>query len=66
MIFVLIRLQKPREVEMTKSGKERVIPPSKKDVRQAAKELPSRSGPGGRVMVEKKIAKQQGVTRPKP
>lgn len=63
---ILIRSQKPREVEMAKSGKERVIPPSRKDVREAAKELPKRSGPGGRVMVEKRIAKEQHVKRPKP
>lgn len=50
---------------MAKSGKERVIPPSRKDVREAAKELPKHSGPGGRVMVEKRIAKEQHVKRPK-
>jgi hypothetical protein len=54
------------EVCMAKSGKEKVIPPSKKDLGEAGKELRKGSGPGGRVLVEKRIAKQQGVKRPKP
>lgn len=51
---------------MAKGGKERIIPPSRKDVREASKETKEGSGPGGRVLVEKRIAKQQGVKRPKP
>jgi hypothetical protein len=47
-------------------GKETIIPPSKKDVGQASKETRQGSGPGGRVLVEKKIANQQGAKRPKP
>jgi hypothetical protein len=51
---------------MAKGGKERIIPPSKKDVRAASKELRGGSGPGGRVMSDRSVAKKQGVTRKKP
>lgn len=51
---------------MAKSGKERIIPPSKKDVREASKELRKGSGPGGRVMSEQRVAKHEGVKRKKP
>lgn len=49
-----------------KLKKETIIPPSKKSVRQAAKEAPKGSSPGGRVMVEQKIAKQEGARRKPP
>jgi hypothetical protein len=46
--------------------KERITPPSKKDVRQASKDMRKGSGPGGRVMADQSAAKRQGVTRKKP
>jgi hypothetical protein len=46
--------------------KERIIPPSKKDVSQSAKALPKGSGPAGRVMSDQSVAKRQGVKRGKP
>jgi len=46
--------------------KERIIPPSKKDVRAASKELRGGSGPGGRVMSDQSVAKRQGAKRGKP
>jgi hypothetical protein len=45
--------------------KERITPPSKKDVRQAAKDMRRGSGPGGRVMADRSVAKRQGATRKK-
>ena len=44
--------------------KERIIPPSKKDLSAASKELRRGSGPGGRVMADQAVAKKQGVKRP--
>lgn len=41
--------------------KERIIPPSRKDVKEAARTLPGGSGTGGRVLSEQKTAKQQHV-----
>lgn len=46
--------------------KERIIPPSKKDLRQASKALRRGSGIGGRVMADQAAAKRQGVKRRKP
>jgi hypothetical protein len=46
--------------------KERITPPSKKDVKAASKELRGRSGPGGRVMADQSVAKRQGAKRQKP
>lgn len=54
------------EMVMAKGGKERIIPPSKKDLSAASKELRRGSGPGGRVMSDQSVAKKQGVKRPKP
>ena len=51
---------------MAKGGKERIVPPSKKDTSAASKELRRGSGPGGRVMADKAVAKKQGITRKKP
>jgi hypothetical protein len=59
--------QKSSEGEkMAKGGKERIVPPSKKDTSAASKELRRGSGPGGRVMADKAVAKKQGITRKKP
>jgi hypothetical protein len=49
---------------MAKSGKERVVPPSKKTASQASGELRKGSGPGGRVLSDASAAKRQGVKRP--
>jgi hypothetical protein len=51
---------------MAKSGKERIIPPSKKTDTQASALLRKGSGPGGRVLSDASVAKKQGVKRPKP
>jgi hypothetical protein len=58
-------VRRHREATMAKSGKERIIPPSKKTDIQASKELRRGSGPGGRVMSDASVAKKQGVKRPK-
>jgi hypothetical protein len=50
---------------MAKSGKERITPPSKKDLKAASKEMRKGSGPGGRVMADQSVAKKQGVKRKK-
>ncbi len=55
-----------KEAVLAKGGKERIIPPSNKDVRSAAKQMPKGSGPAGRVMADRSAAKRQGVTRKKP
>ena len=49
---------------MAKSGKERIIPPSKKMDSQAGKALRKGSGIGGRVLSDAAAAKRQGVKRP--
>lgn len=49
-----------------KLKKETIIPPSKKSVKQAARETPKGSSPGGRVLAEQKIAKQEGAKRKPP
>jgi hypothetical protein len=49
---------------MAKSGKERIIPPSKKTDSQAGKALRKGSGIGGRVLADAAAAKRQGVKRP--
>jgi hypothetical protein len=49
---------------MTKDGKERIIPPSKKTDSQAGKALKKGSGIGGRVLSDASAAKRQGVKRP--
>jgi hypothetical protein len=49
----------------SRAGKERIIPPSNKDVRQASRDLPRGSGTAGRVMADRAVAKKQGVKRPK-
>ncbi|MHC2677282.1 hypothetical protein ACVI1J_009445 [Bradyrhizobium diazoefficiens] len=49
---------------MAKSGKERIIPPSKKTDSQAGKALRKGSGIGGRVLADAAAAKKQGVKRP--
>jgi hypothetical protein len=49
---------------MAKSGKERIIPPSKKTDTQASKALRQGSGVGGRVLADASAAKRQGVKRP--
>lgn len=46
--------------------KEKIIPPSKKDIRAASKELRRGSGPGGRVMADQSVAKRQHVKRQRP
>jgi len=51
---------------MAKGSKERITPPSKKDLSAASKELRKGSGPGGRVMSDQSVAKKQGVKRTKP
>jgi hypothetical protein len=53
-------------VVMAKGSKERITPPSKKDLSAASKELRKGSGPGGRVMSDQSVAKKQGVKRTKP
>jgi hypothetical protein len=50
---------------MAKSGKEKIIPPSKKTDTQASRELRQGSGPGGRVLSDAAAAKRQGVKRHK-
>jgi hypothetical protein len=49
---------------MAKSGKERIVPPSKKTDSQAGKALRKGSGIGGRVLADAAAAKRQGVKRP--
>ena len=51
---------------MAKGGKERIIPPSKKDVSSAARQMPKGSGIAGRVMADRSVANKQGATRKKP
>jgi hypothetical protein len=52
------------EEYMAKSGKERIVPPSKKTDSQAGKALRKGSGIGGRVLADAAAAKRQGVKRP--
>ena len=51
---------------MAKGGKERITPPSKKDLRSASRSLRRGNGPGGRVMADQSVAKKQGASRKKP
>jgi len=49
---------------MAKGGKERITPPSKKDLTATSKALRRYgSGPSGRVMADQSVAKRQGVKR---
>jgi hypothetical protein len=43
--------------------KERIKPPSKRDLSAASKSLRSGSGVGGRVMADQSVAKKQGAKR---
>jgi hypothetical protein len=45
--------------------KERIIPPSKREVRDASKELRKGHSSAGRVMAEQRVAKSQGARRSK-
>lgn len=51
------------ETHMARSGKERIIPPSKKTDSEAGKALKKGSGIGGRVLSDAAVAKKQGVKR---
>jgi len=48
-----------------KGGKERIIPPSKRDTRAGSKALRKGNPAGGRVMADASVAKKQGAKRPK-
>jgi hypothetical protein len=61
-----LTLRPSSNLEGTMAKKERITPPSKKDLRAASKELRRGSGPGGRVMADQSVAKRQGVKRQKP
>lgn len=43
--------------------KEKIIPPSKEDLKEAGKELRKGSGPAGRVESDASVAKRQGAKR---
>lgn len=47
-------------------SKERITPPSKKDLKDASKKLKKGSPAAGRVMAEASVAKKQGVKRGTP
>jgi hypothetical protein len=47
------------------SNKEKIVPPSKKDLKDASKEMKKGHGAGGRTMSDASVAKKQGATRPK-
>ncbi len=46
-----------------KGGKERIIPPSKKETSAGSKVLRKGNPAGGRVMADASVAKRQGVKR---
>lgn len=46
------------------SKKETIIPPSRKDLSDASKQLKARHPSGGRVMADKSVAVRQGASRP--
>ena len=43
--------------------KERVIPPSKRELKDASRQLKKRHPSGGRTMADESVAKRQGVRR---
>jgi len=46
------------------ASKERIIPPSRKDLSQASRLLKKGSGAGGRVLADASVAKREGAKRP--
>ena len=48
-----------------KGAKERITPPSKAELKQAAKDLRSGDRAGARAMADASVAKRQKVKRPK-
>jgi hypothetical protein len=52
------------KTKSSKSGKEKIIPPSKKDTSEGSKLLRAGNPAGGRVMADKSVAKKQHVKRP--
>lgn len=50
----------------SKSGKETIKPPSKSDLKAAAKGLPKGDKPSGRVMADESVAVRQRVVKKSP
>ena len=48
----------------TKSGSERIIPPSKAVLKKASQDLKKKDPAGARAMSDAAVAKKQGVKRP--
>jgi hypothetical protein len=54
-----------RENVMTTTKKEKITPPSKKELTEASKQLKKGKTLGGRVMAEESVAVRQGAAKPK-
>jgi len=50
---------------MTTTKKEKITPPSKKELTEASKQLKKGKTLGGRVMAEESVAVRQGAAKPK-
>jgi hypothetical protein len=54
------------DMKKKRTGKERIIPPSKKATRAGSKALRRGNPAGARAMADASVAKRQGVKRRKP
>ena len=51
-------------VKKPTGGKETIIPPATKNLKEASKGLKKGDGPSGRTMSDASVAKKEGVKRP--
>ncbi len=56
---------KHKENVMTTKKKEKIKPPTKKELKEASKQLRKGKTLGGRVMAEESVAVRQGAAKPK-